>query len=91
MVGAGHDDIKMIDILATAIRTVTQSSFSKQKAVMFIAKSNQQDLAFLAELIATGKMTPVIERTYTLEETPEAVAHLERGHARGKLVIDIAG
>ena len=91
MVGAGHDDIKMIDILATAIKTVTQSSFSKQKAVMFIAKSNQQDLAFLAELIATGKMTPVIERTYTLEETPEAVAHLERGHARGKLVIDIAG
>ena len=58
---------------------------------MFIAKSSQQDLAFLAELIATGKMTSVIERTYTLEETPEAVAHLERGHARGKLVIQVAG
>ena len=87
MVGAGHGDIKMIDILATAIRTVAQSSFSKQKAVMFMAKSSQPDLTFLADLIATGKMTPVIERTYRLEETPEAVAHLERGHARGKLVI----
>jgi NADPH:quinone reductase-like Zn-dependent oxidoreductase len=89
IVGAGHD-ISMIEILASAVKTVAASSISKQKAIMFVAKSNQQDLAFLAELIATGKMTSVIERTYRLEETPEAVAHLERGHARGKLVIQVA-
>jgi NADPH:quinone reductase-like Zn-dependent oxidoreductase len=81
----------MIEILASAVKTVAASAVSKQKAVMFMAKSNQPDLTLLAELIATGKMTPVIERTYRLEETPEAVAHLERGHARGKLVIDVAG
>jgi NADPH:quinone reductase-like Zn-dependent oxidoreductase len=90
IVGGGHD-ISMTTIMASALKTVAASSISKQKAIMFIAKSNQTDLAYLAELIATGKMTSVIERTYRLEETPEAVAHLERGHARGKLVIDVAG
>jgi NADPH:quinone reductase-like Zn-dependent oxidoreductase len=86
IVGGGHD-ISMMEILASAVKTIVASSVSKQKAVMFMAKSNQPDLTFLAELIATGKMTPVIERTYKLEETPEAVAHLEAGHARGKLVV----
>ena len=90
IVGGGHD-ITMTTIMASALKTVAESAISKQKAIMFLAKSNQQDLAFLAELIASGKMMPVIERTYKLEETPEAVAHLERGHARGKLVIDVAG
>jgi len=90
IVGGGHD-ITMTTIMASALKTIAASSISKQKAVMFVAKSSQQDLAFLAELIATGKMISVIERTYRLEETPEAVAHLERGHARGKLVIDVAG
>ncbi len=90
LVGGGHD-ITMTGMMVSALKTLAASSVSKQKAIMFIAKSNQEDLAFLAELIATGKMTPVIERTYRLEETPEAVAHLERGHARGKLVIQLAG
>jgi len=90
IVGGGHD-ITMTTIMFSALKTLAASSVSKQKAVMFIAKSNQEDLAFLAEMIATGKMTSVIERIYKLEETPEAVAHLERGHARGKLVIDVAG
>jgi NADPH:quinone reductase-like Zn-dependent oxidoreductase len=57
---------------------------------MFIAKSSQPDLTFLGELIATGKMSPVIDRTCKLDETPEAVSYLEQGHARGKVVIDVA-
>jgi NADPH:quinone reductase-like Zn-dependent oxidoreductase len=81
----------MTTIMVSALKTIAASSVSKQKAVMFIAKSHQQDLAFLAELIATGKMTSVIERTYRLEETPDAVAHLERGHARGKVVVQVTG
>src|ERR1043166_5570982 len=55
IVGGGHD-IKMTTIMLSAIKTVAASAVSKQKAVMFIAKSNQQDLALLAELIATGKI-----------------------------------
>lgn len=90
MVGAGHE-VSMLDILATAVKAVAQSSFSNQKAVMFIAKSKQQDLTLLGELVATGKITPVIDRVCKLEETPAALAYLERGHARGKVVIGVAG
>src|SRR2546423_5130499 len=89
IVGAAHE-VSMIDILATAVKTVAQSSFSRQKAVMFIAKSNQQDLTLLGELIATGKLRPVIDRTCKLGETPESLAYLEKGHARGKVVIELA-
>lgn len=90
MVGAGHE-VSMLDILATAVKAVAQSSFSNKKAVMFMAKSKQQDLMHLGELVATGKITPVIDRVCKLEETPAALAYLEKGHARGKVVIGVAG
>ena len=50
-----------------------------------------QDLATLKELIETGKVTPVIDRTYSLSETPDAIRYLEDGHARGKVVITVSG
>jgi NADPH:quinone reductase-like Zn-dependent oxidoreductase len=37
----------------------------------------------------TGKVTPVVDRTYKLSETPQAIAYLEAGHARGKVVVEI--
>jgi NADPH:quinone reductase-like Zn-dependent oxidoreductase len=43
----------------------------------------------LKELIEAGKLTPVIDRTYPLGEAPEAIRHLEQGHARGKTVIRV--
>ena len=43
----------------------------------------------MAGLIESGKVTPVIDRTYSLDDVPEAVRYLERGHARGKVVITI--
>lgn len=49
------------------------------------------DLATLKELIEAGKITPVIERTYSLSETPEAIRYLEEGHARGKVVVTASG
>jgi len=48
---------------------------------------NQADLLTLTELIESGKITPVIGRTYPLDQVPEAMRHLEQGHARGKIVI----
>jgi NADPH:quinone reductase-like Zn-dependent oxidoreductase len=44
----------------------------------------------LQELLASGKVKPVIDRTYSLSEVPEAVRYLEEGHARGKVVIRVA-
>lgn len=89
-VGAPHD-LSVMDLLGSMIKDSLLSIFSSQKAVMFIAKSSQADLTLLAELIATGKLKPVIERRYTLSEAPDAVRHMEEGHARGKVVITLNG
>ncbi len=52
-----------------------------------MSKQNKEDLAFIKELIEDNKITPVIDRSYTLSEVPEAIRYLEQGHARGKVVI----
>jgi len=89
MIGAPHE-IKAISLLATILKTILLSAFVSQKAVMFIAKSSQDDLTLLGELIVTGKLKPIIERRYSLSEASEALRHLEAGHARGKVIIDVA-
>ena len=88
-VGAPHD-VSLIVILAQATKDLFVSLFSNQKAVMFIAKSGQQDLTHLGELLANGKLTPVIDRVYDLNEAAEALRYLEYGHARGKVVIEVS-
>jgi NADPH:quinone reductase-like Zn-dependent oxidoreductase len=52
---------------------------------------NEGDLATLRELIESGKITPVIDRRYSLSETSKAIRYLEEGHARGKVVITASG
>ena len=49
--------------------------------------NNQEDLSILEALIAAGKVTPVIDKCYSLSEVPEALRYLEAGHAQGKVVI----
>jgi NADPH:quinone reductase-like Zn-dependent oxidoreductase len=65
------------------------SPFVSQKMVSFTVKPNKEDLQFLRQLIETGKLAPVIDRTYPLAEVPEAIRYLEEGHARGKVVITV--
>jgi NADPH:quinone reductase-like Zn-dependent oxidoreductase len=72
------------------IKAVALSPFVSQKLGSFLAKANKDDLQFLRELIEAGDLTPVIDRTYSLGETPEAIRYLEEGHARGKVVITVA-
>jgi NADPH:quinone reductase-like Zn-dependent oxidoreductase len=76
-------------LLARAITRLVLSLVGSQKFVTFIARSNQEDLTVLGELMATGKVTPVIDRRYRLSEVPEAIRYLEEGHARGKVVITL--
>jgi NADPH:quinone reductase-like Zn-dependent oxidoreductase len=66
------------------------SPFLRQLGSMYFAVPNGKDLTQLKEWIETGKVKPVIERTYPLSETPEAFRHLDKEHARGKLVITVA-
>ncbi len=64
------------------------SKATSQKMVpMGMAKIVQKDLVFLQELLATGRVRPVIDRSYALSEVPEAIRYLETEHARGKVVI----
>ncbi|HEU5237215.1 MAG TPA: NAD(P)-dependent alcohol dehydrogenase [Pyrinomonadaceae bacterium] len=88
MVGAPHSS-SMIGIMGPAIKAVVLSLFVSEKAMMFLASPNQQDLAIMSEWISSGKVTPVIDRCYKLSEVPEAVRYLEQGHARGKVVISL--
>src|SRR6266700_2371876 len=58
-----------------------------KKFTFFIAKSNQEDLVTLKELMEAGKIMPVIDRRYSLGETAQAVRYFEEGRTRGKIVI----
>jgi len=53
------------------------------------AKANQKDLAFVKELLESGKVKPVIDKTYPLNKVAEAFRFYEEGHTRGKIVITI--
>jgi NADPH:quinone reductase-like Zn-dependent oxidoreductase len=65
------------------------SSFTDQKFAQYMTKVSKQDLIMLGDLIQAGKLRPVIERTYKLNDAPEALRHLDQGHARGKVVIAV--
>jgi NADPH:quinone reductase-like Zn-dependent oxidoreductase len=71
------------------LRAMILSPFVGQKLGTFVNKENHEDLIVLKELIESGKVTPVIDRTYPLAEVPEAIRYLEQGHARGKVVITV--
>src|SRR6266480_1172735 len=65
------------------------SRFVDQKFVRYVTTLNKEDLKLLGDFMQTGKVTPVIDRTYKLSETAEAMRYLEQGHARGKVVITV--
>jgi NADPH:quinone reductase-like Zn-dependent oxidoreductase len=62
---------------------------SRNVAAPFLAKMNKEDMAVLQNLLADGKVTPVIDRRYELSEVPEALSYLGEGHAQGKIVINV--
>lgn len=66
------------------------SWFTSQKQFLFMARIERTELEAMAELMAAGKVRTVVDRTYALEETAEALRYLEEGHARGKVVIRVA-
>jgi NADPH:quinone reductase-like Zn-dependent oxidoreductase len=71
------------------VRALMLSPFVGQKLGTFIGSENAADLRVLAELIESGKVTPVIDRTYPLSEVPAAIRYMQDGHARGKVVINV--
>ena len=84
---AGHKSLPVM--IAGLAATLVRSWFSTQKFVVFMAKANRDDLFFIGELLATGKLKSVIDKKYTLVEVPEAMRYQGTWRARGKLVIDL--
>src|SRR5258707_4542604 len=86
--GAGwHDGMAMR--LVGELNAYLRSRFVSQKFISYIAQFNKKDMTILADLMQSGKVTPVIDRTYKLSDVPEALRYLEQGHARGKVVIAV--
>jgi NADPH:quinone reductase-like Zn-dependent oxidoreductase len=61
-----------------------------QRLVSFIARIGPEDLQTLADLAKAGQLTPFVDRTYPLEEAPEAIRYLETKRARGKVVVNVS-
>ncbi len=87
--GGGPDAGPWIGVFAGPIKALVVSRFVSQDMGMFMAELNQEDLTVLRELMQAGKVTPVIDRRYKLNEIAEAIEYLEEGHARGKVVINL--
>ncbi|MDQ5826616.1 MAG: NAD(P)-dependent alcohol dehydrogenase [Chloroflexota bacterium] len=87
LVLVGGPDGRWLGPVTRWLQGRVMSRFVSQHLVPFLSKSSKDDLVVLKELIEAGNVTPVIDRTYPLSETAEAIRYLEGGHARGKVVI----
>jgi NADPH:quinone reductase-like Zn-dependent oxidoreductase len=86
--GAGwHDGMAMR--LLGELNAYVRSRFVSEKFVAYIAVFNKADVTILGNLMQSGKITPVIDRTYKFNQTADALRYLEQGHARGKVVINL--
>lgn len=85
MAGGGMPQIAQAFVFAPLLSRLT-----RKRSSLLRAKLNRPDLETLAGMLASGALAPVIERRYPLESAAEAIAHVARGHAQGKVVIEIS-
>jgi NADPH:quinone reductase-like Zn-dependent oxidoreductase len=86
---AGGGSGSILDLLVGMLQEWWISKTENKKIGSFLANINQNDLAFMKELLASGKVKPVIDRRYRLSDTAEALRYLGEGHAQGKIVINV--
>ncbi|WP_410664312.1 NAD(P)-dependent alcohol dehydrogenase [Amycolatopsis sp. lyj-84] len=85
----GEGDGRWIGPVGRNLRALFLGPFVKQKLLGLFSTENQDDLQALRALIEAEKLTPVIDRSYSLAEVPEAIRYASEGHARGKVVITV--
>ncbi len=85
--GGGHADGRWIGLLGPVIKVLVSSLFARRQLGPSTKFQNRADLIVLKGLIESGKVTPVIDGTYPLSGTSEAIGHVGAGHARGTVVI----
>jgi NADPH:quinone reductase-like Zn-dependent oxidoreductase len=71
------------------VHAVATGPFAGSRTVVYVSQSGAEDLVALKELVEAGKVTPVIDRAYPLQEAAEAIRYVEEGRARGKVVVKI--
>ena len=87
--GGGVNDSRWTGPLVGVIKMLVVKRFTTQEMRMMLAEINRKDLTLVADLIQTGKIKPVIDKTYPFSQLPDAMRYLEEGHARGKVVLTI--
>ena len=75
--------------LSRQLRALALSPFIRQRLTIRIPKETRADIEGLAELVETGQLTPVIDKTYPLADAADAMRYLEAGRARGKIAIAV--
>jgi NADPH:quinone reductase-like Zn-dependent oxidoreductase len=75
--------------IARVVWAVVTSRFSSNRVIPFLSTMKRDDLFVLRELMETGKVIPVIDRTFPFEETPDAIRYVESGGVSGKVVITV--
>jgi NADPH:quinone reductase-like Zn-dependent oxidoreductase len=88
MVG-GPKTNKWIGPLGNAARAVMLRPFVSQQYVVHLSNNDEKDMAFLVDLMQSGKVTPVIDRRYAFDEIQDAMRYLGAGHARAKVVVTL--
>jgi NADPH:quinone reductase-like Zn-dependent oxidoreductase len=78
-----------VEMLIRLMKPIVLSPFVRQRLRRYVSAANRADLETLKTLCDNGKLKPVIDRTYPLEETPDALRYIDGGHARGKVVVSV--
>ena len=87
--GGGASEQGFLGAMGNVLKAGIYSRFVKQKMGFMMAQPSTQDLTLLADMVQSGKLKAVIDRTYKLDQVPEAVRYVEEGHARGKVIITV--
>lgn len=74
-------------VITRILKALTWKTFLRRKFTFFIAKIDKDDLMTLCHLMKSGKLNPIIDRSYVLTEAAAAIAYVEEGHARAKVLV----
>ena len=84
--GSGATGLRL---LIRLVRPMLLGPFVRQRLVRYLSTAKKDDLKLLARYLESGRMVPVLDRTFPLDETADALDYVSAGHARGKIVVRI--
>jgi NADPH:quinone reductase-like Zn-dependent oxidoreductase len=90
VLNGGGSPGRVVGPLGTMLRAAVVNGFVRQHLRFLPTREDRAELAAIAALIEDGKLTPVLDRTYPMADTTEALRYVEGGHAHGKVVITVA-